>query len=104
MGLIRTDEIPRVFTENVAYIRLIIPTQRAPDRFIHIIIASFGIAEKTNRVRRELAIDAGHLRGLRIDRLAGFSQRESRIPIRHWILAMRAVRDVRVRQLFAAFL
>src|SRR5207247_10711277 len=86
--------IAAVFSEHTNYVRLGVPTQRAPDNLVDIVVTTFRIGDETYGVGLQ---EAKYLRlseRTRVDHLPGFGDRVGHVPIRNRILALPAVRDV----------
>ena len=73
-----------------------VPAQSAPDELVHIVVAALRIAQKTNRERLSLAEDGRLGFWSRINALPRLGQRVGHVPIRHRVLALPRVRNIRV--------
>src|SRR5581483_1374684 len=90
----RTDEIATIFTQDVAHLGSLIPSQSAPDAFIDIVVTSLGIRDEADRMWSAQGKDTGHALGTGIADLAPLGERECEIPVGHRILTVPAMRDV----------
>src|SRR5262249_43957231 len=96
VGVFRAYEIATVLAQDFHDIGVGIPSQTTPYDLVYVVITAFGIRDEADRIGLVYSEDRRHLRGTRVDDLAGLSQRVSRIPVGHGELAVPAVRNVRV--------
>ena len=92
----RPDKIACIILQDPRHIGAGIPPQRAPDGFVHIVIAPLGVSDEPNRSRLGCAENRGLIERARIDRFASLGQGIGPIPIRHRVLALPAVGNVGV--------
>src|SRR5262249_7949428 len=82
------DEIPAVLAQDFEYVGLRIPTQRAPDEFVDVIVATLRISEESDCAWLRLPEDRSLTLRPRINTLTRFSNGVSGIPIRNRVLAL----------------
>src|SRR4029077_4614990 len=86
-----------VLLEDVAYLRLGVPAQAAPDHLVDVVVAALGIRDEADRTRLVMAKDRGLAPGTRVDDLAALGEREGHVPVGHGELALLTVCDVGIR-------
>jgi len=96
LGVLVADEVAAVVAQHVRHIDFGVPAERAPDRFVHVVVATFRVSQKPDGIGLREPENRRLAERTRIDRLAALSRGKSRVPVRDRVFAAPAVRDVRV--------